>query len=47
MLPVAKKINAIQYNLSRINKYQYLSLEEFLNNVDAKDIVSHNLFIAL
>lgn len=44
---IKKKVNAIQFSLGRINKYRYLSLEEFLEDDDAKDIVAHNLFLAL
>lgn len=44
---VKKKINAIQFSLGRINKYRSLSLEEFIEDNDAKDIVAHNLFLAL
>lgn len=42
-----KKINAIQFSLGRINKYRSLALEEFIDDNDAKDIVAHNLFLAL
>ncbi len=44
---IKKKINAIQFNLGRISKYTSLSLEEFSKGDDVKDIVAHNLFLAL
>lgn len=44
---IKKKINAIRHCLMRIQVYQNLSLEEFLADEDARDIVTHNLFIML
>lgn len=44
---IKRKINAIEYNLKRIVRYQHLSLEEFLADEDARDIVAHNLFVML
>lgn len=36
---IKKKINAIRHCLERIQAYQDLSLEEFLNDEDTRDIV--------
>jgi len=44
---VSKKVNAIRYHLERIQAFGKISLEEFLKDKDAKDIVCHNLFIVL
>lgn len=44
---IKRKINAIHHSLERIRRYQDLSLEEFLAEEDARDIVTHNLFITL
>ena len=44
---IKKKINAIQHSLERIRRYQDISLEGFLADEDARDIVTHNLFIML
>lgn len=44
---IKKKINAIYHSLERIRRYQVFSLAEFLADEDARDIVTHNLFILL
>lgn len=44
---VVKKINSIKHNMVRILKYKSVPLEEFLQDEDGKDIVTHNLFIML
>jgi uncharacterized protein YutE (UPF0331/DUF86 family) len=44
---IKKKTNAIRHCLVRIRVYRNLSLEEFLADEDARDIVTHNLFIML
>ena len=44
---IKKKINAIRHCLVRIGVYQHFSLEEFLADEDARDIVTHNLFVML
>jgi Uncharacterized conserved protein len=44
---IKAKINAIQHNLTRISNYDHLTLEEFLKDEDAQDIIVHNLFILL
>ena len=44
---VVKKINSINHNMVRIIKYKSVPLEEFLQDEDGKDIVTHNLFIML
>lgn len=44
---VSKKINLIKYHLDRIVLKSNVSLQEFLNNEDIKDIVCHNLFVLL
>jgi len=44
---IVKKINSINHNMVRIVKYESVPLEDFLQNEDGKDIVTHNLFIML
>lgn len=44
---ISKKVNLIRYHLERIFLKSNISLDEFLNDVDSKDIVCHNLFILL
>ena len=44
---ISKKVNLIRYHLERIFLKSNISLDEFLNDVDTKDIVCHNLFILL
>ncbi|MGB9977096.1 type VII toxin-antitoxin system HepT family RNase toxin [Thermovenabulum sp.] len=44
---ISKKINLIKYHLDRIVLKSNISLQEFLNNEDVKDIVCHNLFVVL
>ncbi len=44
---IIKKINSINHNLKRIEKYKNITLEEFLKNEDIKDIVTHNLFVMI
>jgi len=42
-----KKLNSLDYHISRARKFRNLSYEEFQSNEDAKDIVAHNLFVAI
>jgi len=44
---ISKKVNLIRYHLERIFLKSNISLDEFLNDVDTKDIVCHNLFFLL
>lgn len=44
---ISKKVNLIRYHLDRIVLKSNISLDEFLNDDDTKDIVCHNLFILL
>ena len=44
---IIKKVNLIIYYLKRITSHSNISLVEFLENEDSKDIVMHNLFMVL
>lgn len=41
------KISKIEYHLSRVKRFNRLSLEDFLKDEDARDIAVHNLFVAI
>lgn len=44
---ISKKIEMVTHCLKRVEKYQDMDMQTFINNEDALDIVSHNLFLAL
>jgi len=44
---ISKKVNIIRHHLDRIYLKSKISLEEFLNNEDERDIICHNLFVVL
>lgn len=44
---ISKKINLIRHHLERLSLKSNISLEEFLNDEDKRDIICHNLFVML
>lgn len=44
---ISKKINLIRHHLERLSLKSNISLEEFLNDEDERDIICHNLFVML
>lgn len=44
---IKQRINQLTNSLNKIERFQGLSLEEFLRNDIAQDVVEYNLFIAI
>lgn len=44
---IRQRLNKISYSLKKIERYKDLSLDEFLEDDIAQDVVEYNLFIAI